>query len=281
MAKNRWLLEDLASPLAKRPISEITSAEILTILKKVEKSGRRETARRLRGAIGTVFRLAAATLRAPTDPTYALKDALAPPVVVHRPAITDERKLGALMLAIDEYDGWPTLKTAMLFLALTMARPCEVRFMRRNEIVWQQSTWRIPKERMKMRDAHDVPLSRQAIAVLRNIWDLTEGSGLVFPSIRSSSKPLSENALNSALRRMGYASDEMCAHGFRSAASTVLNQRQFNSDVIEIALAHQDQNEVRAAYNRAKYWPQRVALLQAWADLLDEFRTLSTSRNVA
>ena len=125
--KVRWLLLDLASPLSKRPIAEITPAEILLILKRCEKSGRRETARRLRGVIGKIFRLAVATLRAPTDPTYALQGALLAPVVHHRPAITDEKQLGALMVSIDEYDGWPTLKSALLFLALTMARPGEVR----------------------------------------------------------------------------------------------------------------------------------------------------------
>ena len=281
MAKSRWLLQGLASPLAHRPISEITPAEILTILKKVEKSGRRETARRLRGAIGTIFRLAVATLRAPTDPTYALRDALAAPIVTHRPAITDERGLGALMLAIDEYDGWPPLKAAMLLLALTMVRPGEVRLIRRPEIIWPKALWRIPKERMKMREPHDVPLSRQALAVLRSVWDLSEGNALVFPSIRSAIKPLSDNTMNAALRRMGYANDEMCAHGFRSSASTILNERGFDADVIEAALAHQDEDEVRAAYNRTKYLPRRIKLMQDWADLVDEFRTLSASRTVA
>jgi integrase len=275
MAKNRWLLQDLAAPLADRPISEITSAEILAILKAVEKSGRRETARRLRGAIGTIFRFAVATLRASNDPTYALQGALAAPLVTHRAAITDERKLGGLMLAIDEYDGWPTLRAAMLFLALTMVRPGEVRHMRRSEVVWQKELWRIPKERMKMREPHDVPLSRQALALLRSMW--STGDGLVFPSIRSVIKPLSENALNSALRRMGYTNEEMCAHGFRSAASTILNERGYDPDVIEAALAHQDDDEVRAAYNRTKYLPRRIKLMQDWADLLDEFRTLSAT----
>jgi integrase len=277
--KVRWLLLDLASPLTKRPIAEVTPAEILLILKRLEKSGRRETARRLRGVIGKVCRLAVATLRAPTDPTYALQGALLAPVVHHRPAITDEKQLGALMASIDEYDGWPTLKSALLYLALTMARPGEVRYLRRNEIIWPKATWRIPAERMKMRRPHDIPLSRQALAVLRDIWDASEGDALVFPSIRSTRKPLSENAMNSALRRMGYAKDEMCAHGFRSSASTILNERGYDPDVIEVALAHQDEDETRAAYNRAKYWPQRVTLLQNWADLLDEFRTFSASRN--
>jgi integrase len=270
--KNRWLLLDLASPLAKRPISEITPAEILLILKRHEKAGRRETARRLRGAIGKVCRHAVATLRASTDPTYALQGALAKPISQHRPAITDERRLGALMASINEYDGWPTLRAALQFLALTMVRPGEVRHMRRPEIIWPKSIWRIPAERMKMRRPHDVPLSKQALAVLRDVWDISEGDRLVFPSIRSLLRPLSENAMNSALRRMGYRSDEMCAHGFRATASTILNERGFEPDVIEAALAHQSQDETRAAYNRARYWPQRVALLQSWADLLDDFK---------
>jgi integrase len=281
MIKNQWMLFTLAAPLNKRPIAEITAAEILAVLKKIELSGRRETARKLRGMIGAVFRYAIATLRAPSDPTYALKGALATPVVVHLPAITDERELGALMATIDEYDGWPTLRAAMQFLALTMARPGEVRFMRRNEIVWPKSTWTIPAERMKMRRPHDVPLSRQALEVLRSLWDLSHGNGLVFPSIRSAVRPLSENAMNSALRRMGYGKDEMCSHGFRSSASTILNERGFNPDVIEAALAHQEENQIRRAYNRAKYWKERVKLSQDWADLLDTFRKEATHRNVA
>jgi integrase len=281
LAKNSWMLQTLAAPLTDRPVAEITPAEVLAILKKVEKSGRRETARKLRGIIGKVFRIAVATLRATNDPTYALRDALAAPVVTHRPAITDERELGVLMAAIDDYDGWPTLRAALQFIALTMTRPGEVRFMRRSEIIWQKATWRIPPERMKMRRPHDVPLSTQALAVLRGIWELSEGNGLVFASVRSAVRPLSENAMNSALRRMGYTKDQMVAHGFRSSASTVLNERGFDPDVIETALAHQDEDEVRAAYNRAKYWNQRVKLMQDWADLLDQFRTLSTDRKTA
>jgi integrase len=281
LAKNRWMLHDLAAPLTNRPIAEITPAEILVVLKKVEKSGRRETARKLRGIIGRVFRIAVATLRASTDPTYALRGALAAPIVTHRPAITDERELGVLMAAIDDYDGWPTLRAAFQFIALTIARPGEVRFMRRSEIIWPKRVWRIPAERMKMRRPHDVPLSRQALAVLRGIWDLSDANGLVFPSVRSAVRPLSENAMNSALRRMGFPQDTMVAHGFRSSASTILNERGFNPDVIEAALAHQDEDQVRRAYNRALYWPERVQLLQSWADLLDDFRTLSAGRKTA
>lgn len=281
MSKNRWLLEILAAPLTYRPIAEITPAEVLTVLKKVEKSGRRETAKRLQAAIGRVFRLAVATLRARADPTYALRGALAAPLVTHRAAITDEARLGALMVAIDEYDGWPTIRAALLLTALTMARPGEIRFMRRSEIIWPSATWRIPAERMKMRRPHDVPLSAQAISIVRDIWPLSEGHELVLPSIRSLRRPLSENAMNSALRRMGYSQDEMCAHGFRSSASTILNERGFDADVIEAALAHQDSDAVRRTYNRAKYWKERVKLSQAWADLLDQFRQLSGAQTAA
>ena len=275
--KNRWLLEDLASPLASRPIAEIIPAEILDLLKRIEKSGRRETARRLRGTMGSVFRYAVVTLRATNDPTALLRGALLAPKVQHRAAITDEKQLGSLMLSIDEYDGWPTLRAALQLVALTMTRPGDVRGMRRAEINFDKSVWRIPGERMKMRRPHDVPLSKQAIAILRDIWPLSDNGDLVLPSIRSVRKPLSDNAMNSALRRMGYAKDEMMAHGFRASASTILHERGFNSEVIEAALAHQDENDIRRAYNRATYWPERVKLMQAWADLLDEFRKLSVA----
>jgi integrase len=281
LTKNQWYLLNLASPLKDLPITEITSAEILALLKKIEKSGRRETARKVRGIIGNVFRLAITTLRATNDPTYPLRGALLKPLVQHRPAITDEAQLGALMVSIDEYDGWPTLRAAVQLTALTMMRPGEVRFMRRSEIIWPKATWQIPATRMKMRRPHDVPLCKQALAILRDIWPLSEGHDLVLPSIRSPQRALSENAMNSALRRMGYTKREMVAHGFRSSASTILNERGYDRDVIETALAHQDEDEVRRAYNRAKYWPQRVKLMQDWADLLDGFRTLSASRNVA
>ncbi|MGA7789581.1 MAG: integrase arm-type DNA-binding domain-containing protein [Xanthobacteraceae bacterium] len=281
MVKNRWYLQDLAAPLTNLPITEITPAEILGLLKKIETSGRRETARRVRGAIGSVFRLAITTLRATNDPTFPLRRALLKPNVQHRPAITDEAKLGALMVAIDEYDGWPTIRAALQLTALTMTRPGEVRYMRRAEILWPKATWRIPAERMKMRRPHDVPLSTQALAIIRDIWPLSEGHELVLPSIRSPRKALSENAMNSALRRIGYSKEEVCAHGFRSSASTILNERGFDQNVIETALAHQDEDAVRAVYNRAKYWPQRIKLLQDWADLLDEFRRLSAAKTAA
>lgn len=280
VAKNRWLLEDLAAPLKNRPISAITPAEILIILQKIEKSGRRESARRLRGVVGSVFRLAVATLRAKDDPTYALRGALLPPIVQHRPAITDEVQLGTLMRKVDQYDGWPSLRAGMLLLALTMTRPGDVRFMRRSEINFPKALWRIPAERMKMRRPHDVPLSSQALAVLRDAWKFSTGD-LVLPSVRDEATPLSENAFNSALRRMGYAKDEVTAHGFRASASTILNERGFNADVIEAALAHQDEDEVRRAYNRTTYLKERIVLMQEWADLLDQLRNQNATSQAA
>ena len=281
MIKNRWMLQNLAAPLATRPIAEIVPIEILDVLKCIEKSGRRETARKLRGTMGSVFRYAIVTLRATNDPTYPLRGALLKPIVQHRPAIIDEKALGSLMRSIDEYDGWPTIGAALQLLALTMARPGDVRGMRRSEINFEKAVWRIPAERMKMRRPHDVPLSTQAVQILRDIWPLSDHGDLVLPSIRAPKKPLSENAMNSGLRRLGYAKDEVTAHGFRATASTILNERGFNPDVIEAALAHQDKNEIRRAYNRATYWPERVKLMQAWAELLDEFRKLSVSNRTA
>jgi integrase len=281
LAKNRWLLEQLAAPLARRPIAEITSAELLEILKRIEKSGRRESAKRLRGVIGAVFRYAIVTLRATSDPTLALRGALLRPIVNHHAAITDEVHVGALMRSIDEFDGWPTLRAAMLLAALTMARPGDIRGMRRSEINFEKSLWRIPAERMKMRRPHDVPLSKQAVKVLKEIWPYSERGDLVLPALRSPDRTLSENAMNSALRRMGYTKEEMTSHGFRSTASTILNERGFNPDVIEAALAHQDEDPVRRAYNRATYLPERTKLMQEWADLLDSFRQLSTTKRYA
>jgi len=273
-SKNRWLLTNVSSSLSKRPINEITSAEILDLLKRVEKSGRRETARKLRGTLSSVFRLAIVTLRAENDPTSALRGALLPLKVTGRAAIINEAELGALLCTIDEYSGWPTVAAAIKFQILTCVRPGEVRGAKRSEFDIAKAIWHIPAERMKMRRPHDVPLSRQALEILENIWVYSDNAELVFPSVRTKKKQLSENAFNSAMRRMGYTKDEVTAHGFRVTASTILNSRGYEPDVIEAVLAHQDKNAIRRAYNRSSYWDQRVVLMQQWADLLDKFRQL-------
>ncbi|MEQ1933080.1 MAG: tyrosine-type recombinase/integrase, partial [Fimbriimonadaceae bacterium] len=269
LAKHRWLLTELASSLSDRPIAEITAAEVLDLLRKVERSGRRETTKKLRADIASVFRLAVITGRATSDPTLALKGAIAPPKPQGRPAITDEKAFGAFLRALDEFTGWPTLKAAIKFQILTMVRPGEARGAKRNEFNLDKAVWSIPAERMKMRRPHLVPLSTQAMSVVENIWPYSDNFELVFPSIQSKKKLLSENAFNAAIRRMGYSGKEVTAHGFRVTASTILNSRGYDPDVIESALAHQDPDAIRRTYNRATNWDARTKLMQDWADLLD------------
>jgi integrase len=270
MDKHRWLLTSLASSLIERPIAEITPAELLDLLRKVERSGRRETAKKLRADIAAVFRLAVVTGRAAVDPTLALKGAIAPPKPQGRAAITDEKEFGVFLRALDDFTGWPTLKAAIKFQILTMARPGEARGAKRPELNLDKAVWSIPPERMKMRRPHLVPLARQAVVVIEDILPYSDNFELVFPSIQSKKKLLSENAFNAAIRRMGYSGSEVTAHGFRATASTILNSRGHDSDVIEAALAHQDHDAIRRTYNRATYWDQRVKLMQDWADLLDQ-----------
>ncbi len=272
--KNRWMLEDLAKPLASRPIAEITAAEILEVLQSVEASGRLESARRLRSLISAVFRLAVVTLRAPLDPTFALKGATLPPKVKSFAAIVDEKRLGWLMKSIDEYDGWPTLRSVMLLTALTASRPGEARQAEWAEFDLSQRTWTIPATRAKMRRAHKVPLSRQSVVVLEEIAKFSGRGRLVFPSIRALERPISENGMNAALMRIGVPKEEHTPHGLRSSFSTILNERREDGDVIEACLAHVGTDAVRRIYNRASMWSERSALMQKWADLLDEFRKL-------
>jgi len=272
MRKKRWYLMDLASPLHERPIGEIKPPEVLYLLKSIEKSGRRETAKKMRGALSGVFRLAILTLRAETDPTAAIKGALVPPRVTSRAAITDEGLFGALLRDFEDFTGYRIIVDAMKFQILTMTRPGEVRGARKQEFDLENRVWEIPAERMKMRRPHRIPLSDQALEIVRDNWPEIDVVELLFPSLISNRKWLSENAFNSALRRMGYEKHVVTSHGFRATASTILNNRQFDPEVIEAALAHQDTNQVRRVYNRATYWDQRVELMQEWANLVDGFR---------
>lgn len=272
MRKHRWFLNDLAGSLSNRAIAEITAAEVLELLRSVERSGRTETAKKLRGDIGAVFRLAVITGRAKADPTTALRGVIAAPKHKGRPAITDEKAFGAFLRSLDEFTGWPTLKAAIKFQILTMVRPGEARGAMLVEFDLDKAIWRIPEDRMKMRRSHNVPLSKQAITLLEDVRPYSYKSDLIFPSIQSKKKLLSENAFNAAIRRMGYSGEEVTAHGFRVTASSILNARGYNPDVIEAALAHQDPNTIRRTYNRATYWDERVTLMQEWADLLDRLR---------
>ncbi len=279
MRKKIWHVHTLAEELHHRPVGEITSAEILHLLKKVEHSGRRETAKKLRGTLSGIFRLAVVTMRAENDPTYAIKGALLPVKVTNRAAITDEVVFGQFLRDLDAYTGAGVIKDAIKFQILTMTRPGEVRGARKSEVNLKERTWTIPAERTKMRREHIVPLSAQALELVEGNWPTIDGVELLFPSLNSNRKWLSENAFNSAIRRMGYTKEEVTAHGFRATASTILNNRGFDPDVIEAALAHQDRNAIRRTYNRATYWEQRVELMQEWAGLVEAFRVLSVSES--
>ena len=270
MRKKIWHIHTLAAELHHRPIREITAAEVLHVLKRIEQSGRRETAKKLRGTISGVFRHAVVTLRADNDPTQVIKGSLLPVKVTNRAAITDEKQFGQFLRDLEDYSGAGVIKDAILFQILTMTRPGEVRGAKQHEFDLEEKKWAIPAERMKMRRDHLVPLSDQAMAIVKRNWIDVEGVELIFPSLNSNRKWLSENAFNSALRRMGYSKKEVTAHGFRSTASTILNNRGYDPDVIEAALAHQDKDAIRRTYNRATYWDQRLELMQAWSDVCDE-----------
>jgi integrase len=273
LAKNRWLLAFAYPLLGDRPVGEITAPELLVVLRAVEARGRYETARRLRSTCGSVFRYAIATGRAERDPSADLRGALTSPKVKHRAGIVDPTAIGALLRAIEGYDGHLT-KAALTLGALTFVRPGELRRAEWSEFDLNAGEWRISAEKMKMRRPHRVPLSRQALAVLRDLQGITGTSRWLFPSVRSASRPMSENTLNAALRRLGYGPDEMTAHGFQSMAATRLNEMGcWNPDAIERQLAHQEANDVRRAYTHAaEYWTERVKMMQAWADYLDELR---------
>ncbi len=272
VAKRRWLLKDLAAPLANRPVAAITPAEVLSLLRIVEARGQLETARRLRASIGQVMRLAVASNRAQSDPTPALRGAIAAPVIKHRAAITDRDGARRLMLAVRSYDR-PVVRAAMLIMAYCFPRPGECRLARWNEVDLEERIWTIPAERTKMRREHQVPLSRQAAAVFETLEKLTgyEENGLCFPGQRGPHRPISENTICVALRTLGFGQEEMSAHGFRALASSLLHERSpFSSDTIEKALAHQDTNAIRRAYARGAHWEDRIRLSQWWADYLDE-----------
>jgi integrase len=273
LAKLEWLFS-LATPfIGQRPIASITAPEILQVLRSVESRGRLETAKRLRAVIGEVFRYAVATGRAESDPTSALRGALTAPVVRHRAAIVEPKAFGALLRSIDGSDGMPEVRIALQLLALTFVRPGELRSAEWSEVNLDDALWTIPAEKMKMRRPHRVALAKQAVELLQGLHKVTGNRSLLFPGAWDFKKPLSENTLNAALRRLGYAQDIMTAHGFRAAASSMLNEcGKWNADAIEAQLAHVEGNAARKAYARAEFWTERVQMMSWWADRLDELQ---------
>jgi integrase len=274
LEKKRWLLDFAYPAFGDRPIAEITAPDLLALLREIEGRGRYETAKRLRSTCGMVFRYAIATGRAERDPSADLRGALTTHQVVHRPAIVDPVGIGALLRAIDGFDGQPTTQAALRLAAYVFVRPGELRLAEWEEFDLDTAEWKIPAKKMKMRRPHRVPLARQSLAILRDLQRITGNGRWLFPSVRTFVRAMSENTLNAALRRLGYSRDEMCIHGFRSAASTLLNEMgRWNPDAIERQLAHQEANAVRRAYtHNAEYWSERVAMMQAWADFLDKLR---------
>jgi integrase len=273
-----WIFETLTFPaIGKRPIDRIAALDVLRLLRRIESRGTHHTAHRTKQRIGQVMRYAVATGRADRDVTADLRNALAPVRVKHHAAIVEPGGIAQLLRAIDGYQGQLTTGYALKLAPLLFVRPGELRHAEWKEFTLDvpEPIWRIPAEKMKMREAHLVPLADQAVALLREVRDITGRWQYVFPSLRSRLRPMSENTINAALRGLGYPPEEMTGHGFRTLASTSLNEQGWNSDLIELQLAHAERDTVRAAYNRAQRLPERRKMMQAWADFLDGLRTSS------
>lgn len=271
--RSEYLLSLVCGSIGKLPIGEIEPADVLTAIRRIEGKGKLESARRSLQLAGSVFRYAVATARLASDPTRDLRGALTAPTVTHYGAITDAKKVGELLRAIDEYEGSGVTKLALQIAPHVFVRPGELRHAEWSEIDLDGALWVIPAGKMKMRKAHHVPLSCQAVELYRQLQVITGPNGFVFPSIRTRARPMSENTVNAALRRLGYSTDEMTAHGFRAMASTLLNESgKWHPDAIERALAHGDRDKVRAAYHRGAHWEERVTMAQWWSDYLDTLR---------
>lgn len=283
--KSVWLLS-LMSALNRLPIRAVGPDEILDVARGIEARGCNETAHRAVQKVGQVFRWAMYTRHkgkaVEFDPTVSLHGALQPVVTTNHAAITEPRAIGALLRAIDGYNGQISTMMALRLAPLVFVRPGELRGATWDEFDLDspQPQWRIPAERMKMGTPHWVPLADQAVAILRELRSIMGPRGLLFPSLTSKVKPISENTLNAALRRLGYSQTEMTAHGFRSMASTCLNERGYSADDIELQLAHQERNKVRGRYNHATRMDERRRMMQDWANYLDALRAGANVINI-
>jgi integrase len=262
------LERDVFPWLGGQPVGEITSPELLTVLRRIESRGALETAHRVKQTCGQIFRYAIATGRAQRDPSGDLRGALPPVKEKHHAALTKPADVAALLRSIDGYKGTFVVRCALRLAPLVFVRPGELRKAEWNEFDLDGATWRIPPERMKMRSEHIVPLARQAVQILRELHPLTGTGRYVFPG-RAASRPMSENAITAALRYLGYSREQMTGHGFRTMASTLLNEMGWAADAIERQLAHSERDNVRDAYNRAQYLPERKRMMDSWANFLD------------
>lgn len=268
-----WMGNDVFPYIGGRPIAELTAPEFLRVARRIEERGAIESAHRIMQNCGQVMRYAIATGRAERNPVADLKGALTPAQESHHAAITDPAGLGGLLRAIDGYTGDPATRAALKLAPLLFVRPGELRQAEWSEFDLDKAEWNIPAEKMKMRQPHLVPLCEQAVAILRELQPLTGRGQYVFPGGRSPRRPMSNNALNAALRRMGYAKEVMTAHGFRASARTLLDEvLGFRPDYIEHQLAHAVRDPLGRAYNRTQHLPERRKMMQAWADYLDSLR---------
>ena len=278
--KSEYYISRMGPIFARLPIAEIAAPDLLAVLRRIEATGNYETARRVLQLAGRVFRYAVATARLPSDPSRDLRGALTAPQPKHYGAIIEAKRAGELLRAIEGYDGQVLTKLAMQLSANVFVRPGELRHAEWHEIDLETGLWIIPAGKMKMRRPHQVPLSRKSVELFRQLHAFTGPVGYVFPSIRTRTRPMSENTINAGLRRLGFAGDEMTAHGFRSMASTLLNEARdpkskkhlWKADAIERALAHGDSDAVRGAYHRGAHWDERVEMAQWWSDYLDMLR---------
>jgi len=256
------------------PVAELTAPEFLRVARRLEERGAIESAHRALQVCGQIMRYAIATGRADRNPVADLKGALTSPVVSHHAAITDPAELGALLRAIEGYSGDVVTRVALNLSALLFVRPGELRHAEWTEIDLDAGEWNIPAGKMKMRQAHLVPLCEQAVAILRELQPLTGRGQYVFPGGRSPRRPMSNNAINAALRRMGFGTDTMTAHGFRATARTILDEvLGYRPDYIEHQLAHAVKDPNGRAYNRTAHLPERRKMMQGWANYLDGLRT--------
>ena len=268
------LEKDILPWVGSRPIAAIEPPELLRVYQRIEKRGALETAHRIHQITSRIFRYGVATGKCPRDPTADLRGALPPARSVHFASLTDPKEIGALLRIIDDYQGSTVTRCALQLAALVFVRPGELRHGEWTEIQLDLAEWRMPAAKMKMKRDHIVPLSMQAIKILEEIQPLTGSGRYVFPSLRASTRPMSANTLNGALRRLGYTKEEMTGHGFRSMASTLLNENGWSADAIERQLAHVEGNSVRAAYNYADYLDERRRMMQWWADYLGDLKAL-------
>ena len=269
--QNALLEKDLFPHLGNRPIAEIKAPELLKALRKIENRGAIETAHRAKRLAGQIFRYAVATGRAERDPCVDLKDALTQPTKTHFKSITEPAEVGPLIAAINNYQATPVVMAALKLSPLFFCRPGELRHLEWSEVNFAEARIELPASKMKMKEPHIIPMSSQAIAILKELQPITGRGKYVFPSARGASRPLSENGVRTALRTLGYTNEQISPHGFRAMARTILDEiLNFPVDWIEHQLAHSVTDANGRAYNRTKHLPQRKKMMQAWADYLDD-----------